>query len=119
MQAYLLTIFSGKFGKNLGKFRSAQWGAAGMQQYPLGIFLGKFRCLKCILLVIKFPKIFLALHETLKMYYFSNKFSKFFQRWAHHPSAGDLKLRDLVKLCFFKRIMTKSNFKKSVMMSFQ
>jgi len=32
---------------------------------------------------------------------------------------GDLKLRDLAKLCFFKQIMTKSNFKKSVMTSFQ
>jgi len=32
---------------------------------------------------------------------------------------GDLKLRDLVKLWFFKLIMTKSNIKKSVMKSFQ
>jgi len=30
----------------------------------------------------------------------------------------DLKLRDLAKFCFFKLIMTKSNFKKSVMTSF-
>jgi len=32
---------------------------------------------------------------------------------------GDLKLRDLVKLCFFKLIMTKPNFKKSAMTWFQ
>jgi len=31
---------------------------------------------------------------------------------------GDLKLRDLIKLCFFKLIVTKLNFKKSVMTSF-
>jgi len=31
----------------------------------------------------------------------------------------DLKLRDLAKLCFFKLIMTKSNFQKPVMMLFQ
>jgi len=28
---------------------------------------------------------------------------------------GDLKLRDVAKFCFFKLIVTKSNFKKSVM----
>jgi len=38
--------------------------------------------------------------------------------WLSVPSApltfniGDLKFRDLAKLCFFKLIMTKSNFKK-------
>jgi len=32
---------------------------------------------------------------------------------------GDLKLRDSPKLCSFKLIMTKSNFKKSVMTLFQ
>jgi len=32
---------------------------------------------------------------------------------------GDLKLRDLAKLWFFKLILTKSNFKKSVMTSLQ
>jgi len=31
---------------------------------------------------------------------------------------GDLKLRDVAKFCFFTLIMTKSNFKKSVMTSF-
>jgi len=41
------------------------------------------------------------------MHYFSDKFSKF--------DFGDLKLRDFAKLCFFELIMTKSNFKKSVM----
>jgi len=30
---------------------------------------------------------------------------------------GDLKLRDVAKFIFFKLIMTKSNFKKSVMTS--
>jgi len=35
------------------------------------------------------------------------------------PDFGDLKLRDLPKLRFFKRIVTNSNFKKSVMTSFQ
>jgi len=60
-----------------------------------------------------------------KMRYF-NKFSKIAKRWGLcAPSAqvtsdfGDLKLRDLSNLCFFKRIMTQSNFKKSVMTSFQ
>jgi len=32
---------------------------------------------------------------------------------------GDLKLHNLAKLWFFKLIMTKSSFKKSVMTSFQ
>jgi len=32
---------------------------------------------------------------------------------------GDLKLRDLAKLWFFKLIITKSNFKKSLMTSFK
>jgi len=41
-----------------------------------------------------------------KMHYFSNKFF------------GDLKLRDVAKFCFFKLIMTKSNFKKSVITLF-
>jgi len=42
------------------------------------------------------------------MHYFSNKFSKIAKRCA--PSSfdfGDLKLRDLDKLWFFKLIMTK------------
>jgi len=54
-----------------------------------------------------------------KMHYFSNKFSKVAKRWGalrlQRPSTfniGDLKFRDLAKLCFFKLIMTKSNFKK-------
>jgi len=46
-----------------------------------------------------------------KMHYFSNKFSTF--------DIVALKLRDLSKLCFFKLIMIKSNFKKSVVTSFQ
>jgi len=38
-----------------------------------------------------------------------------------HPfifNFGDMKLRDVSKFCFFKLIMTKSNFKKSIMTSF-
>jgi len=78
-----------------------------------------------------------------KMRYFNNKFSKFSKRWgsplrfplgALRPALhwelsaasvpltsdfGDLKLRDLPKLWFFKWIMTKSKFKKSVITSFQ
>jgi len=62
-----------------------------------------------------------------KIHYFSNKFSKIAKRWVLSvPSGqrpisfdvGDLKLRDLAKLWFFKLIMVKSNFKKSVMTSF-
>jgi len=59
-----------------------------------------------------------------EMQYFSNKFSKIAKRWGSPPPApvnlrfGALKLRDLAKLCFLKLIMTKSNFKKSVMTSF-
>jgi len=34
-------------------------------------------------------------------------------------SVGDLKLRNLAKLCFFKLIPMKYNFKKSVITSFQ
>jgi len=49
-----------------------------------------------------------------KMHYFSNKFSKI----AKIFDCGDLKLRDMAKFCFFKLIMTNSNFKKSVMTSF-
>jgi len=43
---------------------------------------------------------------------------------AHRPqrplifNIGDLKLRDLTKLWFYKLIATKSNFKKSIMTSF-
>jgi len=40
-----------------------------------------------------------------KLHYFSNKFFKLTFDF------GELKLLDLVKLCFFKRIMTKSMFK--------
>jgi len=43
----------------------------------------------------------------------TNKFSKIAKHYKK-LSAGDLKLRDLAKLCFFKLIMTKSNFKKLV-----
>jgi len=53
-----------------------------------------------------------------KMLYFNNKFSKFANRGELcAPSAplasnfGDLKLREL---CFFKRILTKSNFQKKI-----
>jgi len=60
------------------------------------------------------------------MRYFSNKFSKIANSLGalrpQRPLAfdfGDLKLRDLPKLCFFKLIMTKSNLKKLVMTSFQ
>jgi len=54
-----------------------------------------------------------------KMQYLGNTFSKIAKRWGlFSPSAhysfnfGDLEFRDLAKLCFFKLIMTKSNFKK-------
>jgi len=59
-----------------------------------------------------------------KMHHFSNKFSKIANRWwLSAPSAlyifdfGDLTLDDVAKFCFFKLIMTKANFKKSVMTS--
>jgi len=39
-----------------------------------------------------------------KMYYFSNTFSK-----SPFFNFGELKLRDLIKLWFFKLITTKSN----------
>jgi len=42
------------------------------------------------------------------MHYFSNKFSKI----VKPLNFGDLKLRDLAKLCFFKLIITKLNLKK-------
>jgi len=61
-----------------------------------------------------------------KMHYFSNIFSKISKRWGlsspQRPlisNIGDLKLRDLAKLWFFKLIMMKSSFKRSVMTSFQ
>jgi len=62
-----------------------------------------------------------------KMHYFSNKFSKIakqvtnFQKFSKSPlifNFGNLKLRNVAKFCFFKLIMTKSNFKKSVKTSF-
>jgi len=52
-----------------------------------------------------------------KMPYFNNKFSKSPSAGGPPPQRpiysrfGDLKLRDLPKLCFFKQIMTKSDFK--------
>jgi len=49
-----------------------------------------------------------------KMHYFSNKFSKI----PLNFDFNNLKLRDVAKFCFFKMIMTKLNFKKSVMTSF-
>jgi len=59
------------------------------------------------------------------MHYFNNKFSKIAKRWElSAPSApliftfGELKLRNFAKLCFFKLIMTKSNFKKTIMTLF-
>jgi len=48
------------------------------------------------------------------MHYFSNKFLKIAEGWGLTAS----KLRDLTKLWFFKLIVTKSNFKKSVKTSF-
>jgi len=53
-----------------------------------------------------------------KMHYFSNKFSKIFKPCMgalrrQRPlifDFGDLKLRVLAKLCFFKLIMIKSSF---------
>jgi len=48
---------------------------------------------------------------------FSNKFSKIAKHWGLPPQRllifnfGDLKLRNLAKLWFFKLIMTKSNLK--------
>jgi len=48
-----------------------------------------------------------------KMHYFSHKFSKIAERWSFPPlqcrlfNFGDLELRDLAKLWFFKLIMTK------------
>jgi len=57
-----------------------------------------------------------------KTQYFSNKFSKIASAGGPTPLIFyfiDLKLRDLAKLWFFKLIMTKSNFKKTVMTSFQ
>jgi len=72
--------------------------------------------------------------DMSKMHYFSTEFFKIAKREsrqtlksleAFRPQLsltfdfGDLKLHDLAKLCFFKLTMTKSNFKKSVMMSFQ
>jgi len=56
------------------------------------------------------------------MHNFSNKFSKIAKRWGLSARLifdfGNVKLCDVVKFCFFKLIMTKSNFKKSVMTSF-
>jgi len=48
------------------------------------------------------------------MYYFSN-FHRLRPQCPLTFDIGDLKLRDLAKLWFFKLTMTKSNFKKSVM----
>jgi len=45
-----------------------------------------------------------------KMHYFSNNKNYRPQRPLIFDF-GDLKLRDVVKFCFFKLIMTKSNFK--------
>jgi len=54
-----------------------------------------------------------------KMNYISNKFLKIAKpQRSLIFDFGDLKLRDAVKFCFFKLIMTKSNLKKSVMTSF-
>jgi len=65
-----------------------------------------------------------ATGDMPKMHYFSDKFSKIVKHWGSLPQRllifdyGDLKLRDVAKFCFFKLIVTKSNFKKSVMTSF-
>jgi len=60
-----------------------------------------------------------------KIHYLSNKFSKIAKRWGlsdpQRPlifDFGDLTLGDVAKFCLFKLILTKSNFKKSVMTSF-
>jgi len=60
-----------------------------------------------------------------KTHYFKNKSSKIAKRWwlsaPRRPlifDFGDLKLRDAANFCFFKLIITKSNFKKLVMTSF-
>jgi len=60
------------------------------------------------------------------MHYFNNIFSKITKRWELStpsilltPDFGNLKLRDMPKSRIFKRIMTKSKFKKSVMTLFQ
>jgi len=65
--------------------------------------------------------------DMSKMHYFSNKFSNIVKRWGlsapmQRPltfNIDDFKLRDLATLWFFKLIMTKSNFKKTVITSFQ
>jgi len=49
------------------------------------------------------------------MHYFSNKFSKIAKRWGLFVLSvlpfnfGNLKFRNLARLCFLKLIMTKSN----------
>jgi len=51
-----------------------------------------------------------------KMHYFRNKFSGALRLQLYLTfDIGDLKLHNLAKLCFFKLIVTKLNFKKSVM----
>jgi len=52
------------------------------------------------------------------MHYFCNKFAKIAKHWGSlHPGLpfifdfGELKLRDLAKIWFFKLIMTKLNLK--------
>jgi len=59
-----------------------------------------------------------------KILYFYNKCSEIAKRWGFSTTSapltfniGDQKLRDFAKLCFFKLIMIKSNFKKSLMTS--
>jgi len=61
-------------------------------------------CLKCIILVTNFQKSPSAgaLRPQRPLIF----------------NFGELKLRNLTKLWFFKPIMTKSNFKKSIMTSF-
>jgi len=62
--------------------------------------------------------------DVPKMHYFSNKFSEIAKRWGFSAPAplnfhfGELKLCNLAKLWFFKLIMTKLNFKKSIMTTF-
>jgi len=56
-----------------------------------------------------------------KMHCFSKQIFKMGALLLQRPlilGFGDLKLRDVVKFCFFKTIMTKLNFKKSVMTLF-
>jgi len=68
------------------------------------------------LIMKKFQSFWLNFSRDMyKMHYLNNKFSNIAKCLLPLTfDVGDLKLRDFSKLCFFKLIMTKSNFKKSV-----